>query len=233
MVIFPLVAAGVSAIFATALFLQYAHRKRFQQFAWGIALALYAVASLAVAGGVANGWDPTLYKAYWLFGAMLNVPWLALGSIALLGRTPLTVAAGAAVLAGTVWGFARVLPAHPAIADPAVLPRGHDAWAAEGSIRSLASYYSYPAYAVVVAIALWTSRKRKGYTPPRSRVRGNWLIAIGVTIVAVGGTALARLASGSVFSVSLAVGVAVMYVGFLLASRAPRFTVEQPGDEAT
>ena len=233
MIAFPFVATLVSLVFAGALFVQYARRKRFHQLAWGIALVQFGIASIAVASGVGSGWDPTAYKIYWVFGAMLNVPWLALGSIALLGRRVVTWLALVAVLVGTGWGAAKVISAHPVIADPGALPRGHDAWIEDPSVRSLASYYSYPAYAVVVGIAAWTSRRRKGYVPPPSRARGNWLIAAGATVVAVGGTALARLASGSVFSVSLALGVTLMYAGFLLASRAQRFRVEDPGESAT
>src|SRR5439155_13994019 len=56
-VVFPAVATLVSAVFAIQLLTSYAHRKRLPQLAWGIAMAMYAVASLAVAAGVSGGWD--------------------------------------------------------------------------------------------------------------------------------------------------------------------------------
>ena len=34
--------------------------------------------------GVAAGWTPLSFKLYYLFGAILNVPWLALGTVELL-----------------------------------------------------------------------------------------------------------------------------------------------------
>jgi hypothetical protein len=100
-------------------------------------------------------------------------------------------------------------------------------------VRSLAIWYSTIAYVVVVGIAAATSRPRKGVAPPKERVRANLLIALGVTIVAIGSTALVRYGRGAAFSVTLAIGVAVMFVGFLLASRAPRHRVEQPGESPT
>ena len=100
-------------------------------------------------------------------------------------------------------------------------------------MRSLAMWFSIVSYVVVVGIAALSSRPRKGVAPPKERVRANLLIAIGVTIVAIGSTALVRYAKGAAFSVTLAIGVAVMFVGFLLASRAPRHRVEQPGDSPT
>src|SRR5215216_8111199 len=84
----PGVAAAASAAFAVAVLRQYAARHRPYQLAWGIALSMFAAASLALTAGVSAGWSPLTFKLYYLFGAVLNVPWLALGTVELLaGRT--------------------------------------------------------------------------------------------------------------------------------------------------
>jgi len=80
----PAVAAAASAAFAAAVLRQYAARRRPYQLAWGIALSMFAAASLALTVGVAAGWTPLTFKLYYLFGAVLNVPWLALGTVELL-----------------------------------------------------------------------------------------------------------------------------------------------------
>jgi hypothetical protein len=85
----PAVAAAASAAFAAAVLRQYAARRRPHQLAWGIALSMFAVASLALTAGVAAGWSSLSFKAYYLFGAVLNVPWLALGTVELLARPAL------------------------------------------------------------------------------------------------------------------------------------------------
>lgn len=54
----PGVAAAASAAFAAAVLRQYAARRRPHQLAWGIALSMFAVASLALTAGVAAGWTP-------------------------------------------------------------------------------------------------------------------------------------------------------------------------------
>jgi len=64
-------------------------------------------------------------------------------------------------------------------------------------------------------------------------VRANLLIAVGVPIVALGCAAIVRYSRGAAFSITLAIGVTVMFVGFLLASRAPRHRVEEPGESPT
>lgn len=229
MIVFPLVAALISVIFALALLRQFSKRRRFYHLTWGVALLMFAAASLAVAGGVGTGWDPTLFRIYWLFGALLNVPWLALGSIALLGSRLLTLVAALLVVAGSVWGLVEVFssPVNPAITGLEDIPRGSLAWSADPGVRELAQYYSIPSWALIVLIAAVSGRRRDGVKPPVERVRANWIIAAGVSIVAIGGFALARLAQGAAFSVTLALGVVVMFTGFLMAQRAP--AIQPPG----
>jgi hypothetical protein len=51
--------------------------------------------------------------------------------------------------------------------------------------------------------------------------------------VAIGSTALTRFSRGAAFSITLAIGVSVMFFGFLLAGRAPRHHVTDPGESPT
>ncbi|MGH2829230.1 MAG: hypothetical protein ACRDJM_01980 [Actinomycetota bacterium] len=228
MVVFPLLAAGVSALFAALLFAQFRRRRRLPQLAWGLALSQYAIASLAVAAGIGGGWDPTLYRVFWLFGALLNVPWLALGSIALLGKRGVSIATLALVAIGTVWGVVAVAKAQ--INDRALLtrqiPAGRDVLMIAGSsprsydpARGLARVYSLPSFAIVVGIAALSGRRREGVRPPIERVRANWIIAAGVTLNAIGGFALVSKGRGGPFSVVLAASVITMFGGFVMASR--------------
>jgi hypothetical protein len=228
LVFFPLVAAVVAVVFAVMLFRRFARSKSTAQLAWGVAMAMYAAASFAVANGTYGGWDKTLFKIYWLFGAMLNVPFLALGSIALLRKVPLTWLAMLIVAAATLYGFGVVLTSgldtSPMTAKPFDIPRGKEVW--DGALAGkLGSAYSIPAYLVVVAIAFLTSRRGE---VPRERVRANWLIAAGATIVALGGFTLARLARGAFFSIFLALGISVMFAGFMTASAPPRARAPEP-----
>jgi len=254
MIIFPLIATVVSSVFAALLLRQYAKKRRIPQLAWGVSLAMFAVASIVVMYGTSQNWDATSYKIFYLFGAMLTVPWLALGSVALLNKRELTLPALAIVIVLSVFGFFKVVSSHPCeavtgpdrVCKPAVsqppsaqvfgrknIPSGSVVWKNDSSVRSLAVWYSTVAYVIVVGIAVVTSRKRKGVAPPVERVRANLLIAVGVTIVAIGSTALVKYGRGAAFSITLAIGVTVMFGGFLLASRPPRHRVEEPGESPT
>ena len=216
MIVFPGAAALVSSIFAMQLFARYARRKRLPQLAWAIAMTMYAISSLAVAAGVSGGWDPTLFRIYWLFGALLNVPYLALGSVALLGKRTLTVLVLLIVVAASLVAIAAVASSSVHLPGaPHQIPKGSATWGKGTFVARLATYLSVPSFLVVVVIAIASGR---GGRQPPHRVRGDRLIAIGAAIVAAG-SSLARFGRGSVFSVFLALGVIVMFLGFRLASR--------------
>lgn len=83
------VASTVSAVFAFSLLRRYAAKRRNPALLfWGVALSLFSLASVALLTGVVGGWSSAEFRAFYLFGAVLNVPWLALGSIAVNARSP-------------------------------------------------------------------------------------------------------------------------------------------------
>jgi hypothetical protein len=223
MAIFPLVAAVVALVFCVLLFRQYLERRRPYQLAWAIALLMYAVASFAMFLGVLSGWTSTEYRLYWLFGAVLNVPFLALGEIALLVRNRNVVNA-AALLMVFVTAFATTRIRTATIAVSALgkdLPLGDDVWAGDAFALNLARLYAFPAYFLLIGGTLWSAWKMRGAPHLRDRFMGTLLIAVGATIVAAGSAfALKGILIG--FSATLAIGVTVMFLGFLSASRPPR-----------
>ena len=81
-------ATAVATVFAQATGLRFARTRAPHQAAWTVALAMYALASAALATGESTGWDAGTYRAFYCFGAVLNVPWLAL-------RRPFSLRCGA------------------------------------------------------------------------------------------------------------------------------------------
>lgn len=66
---------------------------------WTISTAMFAVASLMLFLGEALGWSGLTFRIFYLFGAVLNVPWLALGTVLVNARSrAVTRAAGIASL---------------------------------------------------------------------------------------------------------------------------------------
>jgi hypothetical protein len=185
---------------------------------------MYAVASFALFLGVLDGWTTGEYRLYWLFGAILNVPWLAMGEAYLLirNRTTTTVLL-VALLFATAFAVARV---RTGVVEPAALtkdlPLGKDVFARDGLPYRLSQLYAYPAYALLLLGTAWSVWRMRGQAALRERMIGTALIAGGATIVAVGSGIGAGLDVVPLFSVGLLAGIAVMFLGFGLASRSPR-----------
>lgn len=228
--IIPAIAVAAAAAFATAVLLQYRQRHKPYQLAWGIALSMFAVASLALTLGVAAGWSPSTFKLYYLFGAILNVPWLALGTVLLLGgRTTARVYLGC-LLAFSLASVVLVLLAPVTSADLAgLVPEGRQFLPL--TVRMLAVAGNVVGTLVVIGGAVASGLALRRRRELRPRFEGNLLIALGVAFAAGGGV-FAFLDQSGKLGAGLAVGASVMYLGFWRASTPVRSPVAASGDPA-
>src|ERR1700694_5141413 len=103
------VGAGIVALaFSMSTFERWLERHRRHELAWRVALAMFVVAAAALAAGAAAGWNGVTFRVFYLFGAILDVPFLALGTVYLLAgqrrgdRWAAIVALGGAFAAGVV-----------------------------------------------------------------------------------------------------------------------------------
>jgi hypothetical protein len=98
-----LVATVVSAVFAVALLRRWAARGRTPATLWwGLALVQFCLASAALLLGEVFGWTGPVFRVFYLFGAVTNVLWLGLGTVAINARrrVPSAVTGGVVVLTG-------------------------------------------------------------------------------------------------------------------------------------
>jgi hypothetical protein len=219
----PAVAVIASTAFAVAVLLQYWRRRRPYQLAWGIALSMFALASLALTLGVAAGWTPVDFKLYYLFGAILNVPWLALGTVLLLAKPH-----GARAYLGclVVFSLASVVlvalaPVKDADLASRLVPEGRQFLPV--AVRILAVVGNVVGTLVVIGGAVTSGLALRHRRELRPRFEGNLLIGLGVAIAAGGGV-FAFLDQSGKLGAGLALGSCVMYAGFWRAStpvRAP------------
>jgi hypothetical protein len=219
--VFPLLAGTIAGVFSLVLLLRFGQRRRPHEGVWALALMMYAVASFAMYLGVVAGWTVAEFKAYWLFGAILNVPFLFMGEAYLLARRRPVAHALFAVLVilavGAAWVVVRA-PVHPRPLA-AGLPLGKDVFGAGTSPHRLAQFYSIPAYFLLLGGLLWSAAQMRGRPELRNRTAGTVLIAIGATVVAVGSGIGAAFDVVPLFSASLTAGIALMFYGFLQAGR--------------
>ncbi len=83
----PALTSILALIFALALFDQWRERRQGFQLIWAIGMTFYGIASGCEAVGAASGWNETLYRTWYLTGAVWTAGWLGLGTTWLLGRT--------------------------------------------------------------------------------------------------------------------------------------------------
>src|SRR4051812_10667545 len=210
-------AALVALAFAMSTYERWLARRRRHELAWSVALLQFSIASFALAAGAAMGWSGPTFRVFYLFGAITNVPFLALGTVYLLGRrrTADASAVVVALLAAFAAGVLTVAPlTHPVPRD--VLPQGSDVF---GPLpRILAAVASGVGATVVIAGAVWSAwRLRRGRL-----LWANVLIAVGTAITGASGLLNSVLNEMDGFSITLLIGITVIFSGFLVATTAPR-----------
>ena len=121
------IATAIATLFAQATAVRWSRSRAPHQGAWTFALALFALASAALATGASTGWDRGTFRAFYLLGAVINVPWLALGTIYLLMGRKVGDRVRVVLLVFTGLGIGVMLaaPMHGAIA-PTGIPVGKD-----------------------------------------------------------------------------------------------------------
>lgn len=218
--IFPLLAALIALWFAVQLGRRFAGRRRPHEGAWALALLMYGLASLAMFWGVVDRWSPGEFRVFWLFGAVLTVPFLFAGELYLLAPRWLAGACLVALAAGGIYAGLEVWGASMHVAQLSKsLPLGKDVFGDSSTPYRLAQFFSWPAYLLLLGGLVWSASRMGGNPALRDRTAGTLSIALGATIVAIGSGVGAGFHIVPLFSVSLAAGVAVMYWGFVRATR--------------
>jgi hypothetical protein len=213
---FPAAAALVSAVFAASVLRSWGVRRGPHLLAWGTALAMFAAASLAAGLGMLVGWSEALFRVYYLFGAIVNVPVLALGTIYLLTARRVAQACTLLVVVLSVGAAVDVFEValETSSLDTNGIPAASDVL--PESIRTLSRIYSFTGFFVVVGGAVWSAIRLMRQKGPHLRrlAAANALIALGTTVAAAA-SGFARYRQGSIFAVGLLLGVTLMFVGFL------------------
>jgi hypothetical protein len=220
----------VAGAFTLSTFDRWLRRSQPHELAWTIAMGLFVVGSSALWWAESSGWNLLAFRVFFLAGAVLNVAWLALGTVYLL----VGVRAGNITRTWLVWlsGFATgVVMLAPTKASVVAneFPTGRKIFGV--APRVLAAVGSgVPALFIIVG-ALWSAWRvvrhknasssknaNRTVTSPKRLALGNVLIAIGTLVLSASGTLAGRLGQDRAFAITLLVGVSILFSGFLVAS---------------
>jgi hypothetical protein len=195
-------------------------------------MGLFTVAALSLWWAEARGWSSMSFRMFFGFGAVVNVPWLALGSVYLLAgkRAGDITTRWLLVLSGFAIGVVFTAPMKGVI-DPHTLPTGKEHFGALP--RILAAVGSAVPATVIFAGAAWSAwRVLRGASPAvttsatrnvfsaRRLALGNVLIAVGAAVLSASGALSGRVGADRAFAITLATGICVLFAGFLVASNA-------------
>ena len=216
-------AALVATAFAFNTYEHWLLRRSRQYLAWTIAMALFAVGAGALAWGSELGWSSTSFRLFYAAGAITNVPFLAVGQLYLLVRKRTADLAFAVVSVVTSFAFGVVLAAPFTDTLPTErLPKGDEVF---GIAPRIFAAVGSGGAAVVLATGTFLgivriSRARRHQTVPGAsrRIAGLALLTLGTFVSGASGLLNSLLGAMSAFSVTLTLGVIILFAGFMLST---------------
>lgn len=221
-------AALVALAFGALTFERWLVRRSPQDLAWSIALVLFFGGAMALAWGSAVGWSPIAFRIFYGLGAVVNVPFLAVGQLYLLLRRRLAdkIMLGTSLLACFSMG---IVLAAPLTAEVPVdrLPQGSEVFgAAPRILAAVGSGVSATVILVGTLIGLFRMLRAAKLAKVNSesipglgkRIGGLSLLALGTVVLSLSGTLNSALGEMRAFSVTLTAGVTLLFAGFALSS---------------
>jgi len=229
MAFIPLTSSIISFIFAGFVFKRYLTKHHTNNLLWAIGMLFYGIGGACEALYGFLGWNPLVFRLWYLFGAILVAAWLGQGTIFLLFKPRVARIFMAVLLAASIFAAYRVFTAE---LDPAgMISSLHTGSELSGGaiqtagVRTLTPFFNLYGTLALVGGALYSAflffRKRVLL----HRVIGNVLIATGAILPAFGGT-FSRFGIPGALYISELLGAIIIFLGFL------RATSPLPADKA-
>jgi len=231
----PFVSFIISMVFAFFVLKRYLKRKGLHLLLWGVGMVFYGIGGFCEAYYGMFGWNPLIFRLWYLFGAILVAAWLGQGTVYLLARRRWAHATMTILALGSLYGAIRVFTAQ---LDPSLMTASvHTGSELSGhaivtpGVRGLTPFFNLYGTVTLVGGAAWSAwiffRKRILL----HRTIGNVLIAVGAILPAFGGT-FSRLGVPSALYVSELLGAVLMFIGFIRATT-PMAGPAQPAEQVT
>jgi hypothetical protein len=217
----PLLASITSFVFAFFVFKRYLARRGAHLLLWGIGMIFYGIGGFCEAYYGFFGWNPLIFRLWYLFGAILVAAWLGQGTVYLLARRRWANALMLLLGLGSLYGLLRVFTAQ---LDPSLMTSGlHTGSELSGhailtpGVRTLTPFfnlYGTVALAGGAAYSAWLFWRKRILL---HRTIGNIFIAVGATLPAFGGSFSRFGVPGALYWGEL-LGAILMFIGFVRAT---------------
>ncbi|GAC1344684.1 MAG: hypothetical protein NVSMB29_18450 [Candidatus Dormibacteria bacterium] len=215
----------LAVVFAGVVFERWRRSRRAAFAAWSVGLLIFAAAAAAQAVGLARGFSPAVFRVFYLFGGVLGVIYLALGTLFLLAppRVARTCAAVLGALTVAVAADAVVVPvdaskltSNAGVLGEAITGHGNPLYIAAVAFNILGTL-------VLVGGSGWSAWRLARSHAGLDRVVCNVLLTAGALLIAAGFSAAKTVgASLDALGGYEAAGIAIMFAGFLALGRVGR-----------
>jgi hypothetical protein len=219
-IVLPFTSAIISFVLAFLLFRRYLMRRGPHLLLWGIGMVFYGIGGFCEGYFGAFGWNPFIFRLWYLAGAILVAAWLGQGTVYLLAKRKWANVLMVLLALGSLYAAIRVFTAE---LDPSLMTTSvHTGSELSGhaivtpGVRSLTPIFNLYGTVTLVGGALYSAwifwRKRILL----HRTIGNILIAAGAILPAFGG-AFSRMGVPGALYISELLGAILLFIGFMRA----------------
>ncbi|MDH3745188.1 MAG: hypothetical protein OES47_08820 [Acidobacteriota bacterium] len=219
----PVLTTLCAVFFCTQLFTRYRQKGGgLHLMWWGIGMATYGVGTFTEAFTSIAGWNPVIFRLWYIAGAFLGGYPLAQGTIYLLMKRRFAhisaIVACAFIAVGSL--FVLLTPLNAAVAETHRLSGQVIEWS---WIRLLSPFINLYSVVFLVGGAIVSALRFRRSPTLRHRYIGNILIAIGAILPGIGG-AMTRAGYVEALYITELTGLILIYAGyrFNISGRAPK-----------
>jgi hypothetical protein len=219
--VLPFISCIVSLVFAVLVFKRYLVRRGTHLLLWGIGMVFYAIGGLCEAYYGALGWNPLIFRLWYLFGAILVAAWLGQGTVYLLAKRRWANGLMVILLVASLYAVFRVSTAE---LDPSLMTTSlHTGSELSGhaittsGVRALTPFFNLYGTVTLVggaAYSAWIFWRKRILL---HRTIGNILIAVGAMLPAFGGT-FSRFGLPGALYWGEVLGAILLFAGFVRAT---------------
>jgi len=220
--VLPFASSLISIIFAALIFKRYFERRGTHLLLWGIGMVFFAIGGFCEAYFGAFGWNPLIFRLWYLCGAILVAAWLGQGTVYLLASKRWATILMVLLGMGSVYAAILVFGAE---LDPSLMTTSaHTGSELSGhaivtpGVRTLTPIFNaYGTLTLVggAAYSAWIFWRKRILL---DRTVGNLLIAVGALAPAFGG-AFSRAGISGALYIGEFLGAVLIFLGFLRSTK--------------
>lgn len=179
---------------------------------WAAGIALYGVGTFTESWTTLFGWNESIFRSWYIAGALLGGAPLAQGTVYLLFSRKTADRMSALLIALVVVASIGVLltPINFDLVESHRLTGSVMAWQ---GVRLFSPFINIYAFIFLAGGAAWSAWKFRGVVEARNRVIGNVFIAAGAILPGIGGTAT-RMGHTEVLYVMELIGITLIWIGY-------------------